>query len=687
MMKDQQSTFDVAEHEKLFGLKELFASIATKLQDLFSIDCISLVFYDATKSHITKGYVSKMTLDGLSAQIETILNTISFSGITQKIFELEYPVLKLSQDWIAEFGEDHLPFYQTEFYSFHCYIPLENDGDRLGTFELHSRDKQLKEEALAFCCNIADLLSSLMADTEADEPKSDQPKEFLSNRKTDLQLAELTQALSLVEDRTGLIKVIKSNFNKYWGVTVTRLIESLNEEDNNSDNSLPKKMDSEGSLYSVKSPEIIKIDTLGSIKTGLNLLDQLGAANLSTLILLPLRHGVKSLGFVLAGLEHELAFDHTEEVCFLKTLVPISAVITMAFSNILAQEKLILLHAEIQESKQTIDSNGLFDMAEPVLEKTHPNILGISSGMQRVFGLMEKISLGETTVLILGETGTGKELIAKAIHNSSARKTNKMIMVNCAAIPANLIESELFGHEKGSFTGATERRIGKFELANKSTIFLDEVGELSLDMQVKLLRVLQEREIERVGGTTTISTDVRIISATNRNLFEEVEAGRFRLDLFYRLNVFPISLPPLRERKADIPILATFFLERITARSGKIIKGISRKAMSALVEYCWPGNVRELEHLIEREALLCQGPIIKEVNLPSASIGKLSAQPSASLVKTIMENERDHIFSALALCNGRISGSNGAAKILGVPATTLNSKIKKFKLSKQHRLE
>lgn len=256
-----------------------------------------------------------------------------------------------------------------------------------------------------------------------------------------------------------------------------------------------------------------------------------------------------------------------------------------------------------------------------------------------------------------------------------------MIKVNCAAIPPNLIESELFGHEKGSFTGATERRIGKFEQAHKGTIFLDEIGELPLNLQVKLLRVLQEKEIERVGGKTTIATDVRIISATNRNLLTEVEAGRFRRDLYYRLNVFPVLLPPLRNRKSDIASLANFFLAKFAKKSNRNLDGFSKKAISTMMAYSWPGNVRELEHLIERQVVMAEGNVIKDIEIPGNNKQSLS---SVAPVKTIFENERDHIFAVLELCNGRISGQYGAAKLLGVPATTLNSKIKKLGLAKKH---
>lgn len=310
----------------------------------------------------------------------------------------------------------------------------------------------------------------------------------------------------------------------------------------------------------------------------------------------------------------------------------------------------------------------------------YPFIIGNSPAMNRVFRLLDQVCDSDSTVLILGETGTGKELIAKAVHEGSKRREKKMIKVNCAAIPPNLIESELFGHEKGSFTGATDQRTGKFELADNSTIFLDEIGELPLDLQVKLLRVLQEQEIERVGGKSTIGVNVRIISATNRDLYKEVQKGRFRQDLYYRLNIFPIALPPLRERPEDIPVLASYFLSKYA----KGVTGFSKRAIKQMLNYTWPGNVREMEHLIERQSLLNKNTIISELSISKVAKTTVDNKGAPQKVKTIDENERDHIFAVLKLCNGRISGEYGAAKLLGVPATTLNSKMKRLGLNKKH---
>ncbi|MBS1562890.1 MAG: sigma 54-interacting transcriptional regulator [Bacteroidetes bacterium] len=306
------------------------------------------------------------------------------------------------------------------------------------------------------------------------------------------------------------------------------------------------------------------------------------------------------------------------------------------------------------------------------------NIIGSSKPMQRVYELMSLVAPSNATVLIGGETGTGKELIARGIHEASSRRGKMMVKVNCAALPSDLIESELFGYERGAFTGALERRAGKFELADKGIIFLDEIGELPLALQVKLLRVIQEREFERLGGKITIRVDVRIIAATNRDLLSEVSAGRFRSDLFHRLNVFPIVLPPLRERWEDIPQLAHYFLARYNKAYSCNITGIPASTMQQLTMYDWPGNVRELENMIERSALLSGGGVLNKVYLP---VRKVPA------VTTLVEVEKQHILEIIRRCRGKIAGKGGAAELLDIPASTLNSKMKKLGITRSLAVE
>jgi transcriptional regulator with GAF, ATPase, and Fis domain len=514
-------------------LLDIFEAIFNKLSQLYSIDCAGLMLYNNELTKLRVAYIIESAETRNHVNLKVIRDETDLNVIAKEIAAFQFPMLKTRLEWEKEFNINHCLMNDNSEYDFHCYIPLENNNQILGTLELHNIKKGLSADGLNFCSSIADLLADI----------------------------------------------------------VTRLQITSTSDTGNDD---------------------------------------------------------------------------------------------LILANILANQKIQDQLIEINNYKQQLEVEKLYLTEEIKINNNYPDIIGQGPAMKQLFSLLTQISNSDSTVLILGDTGAGKELIARAIHTDSDRRENLMIKVNCAAIPPSLIESELFGHEKGSFTGATERRLGKFELANNSTLFLDEIGELSLELQVKLLRVLQEKEFERVGGAATIKTNVRLISATNRDLLEEVEAGRFRRDLFYRLNVFPIKMPPLRKRKEDIPLLAMHFLNRFVKKAGKNIMGFSQKALNDLVNYQWPGNVRELEHLVERQVLLAKGNLIKEIKMPTADKTIVNDNDKLVKVKTIDENERDHIFAVLKSCNGKVSGAYGAAKLLGVPATTLNSKIKRLGLTKKH---
>ena len=334
----------------------------------------------------------------------------------------------------------------------------------------------------------------------------------------------------------------------------------------------------------------------------------------------------------------------------------------------------MLLPISDRKRAERLESQNIYLREELISEFSSGEIIGSSAPMQEVFRNIEMVAGTDSTVLLLGETGTGKELIARAIHRRSSRKDGMMVKVNCGALPSGLVENELFGHEKGAFTGAATRQKGRFELADKSTIFLDEVGELPLETQSKLLRVLQDRELERVGGTETIKVDVRVIAATNRDLEEAVKKNLFRSDLYYRLNIFPIRIPPLRERIDDVPLLARYFVHKFAARMGKKITSIHRLAMDKLVSWDWPGNVRELANILERAAILSKGK-----TLQAEHIGLNSRQASdLSQIPTLEESERRLILMALEKCSGRLAGPKGAAVLLGVNRSTLWSRMQKL---------
>lgn len=361
-----------------------------------------------------------------------------------------------------------------------------------------------------------------------------------------------------------------------------------------------------------------------------------------------------------------------------RILTGISTQLSVTVRNIMLGEQLNTTRHVIEETEQ-----------ESIPEQSEVpgfhGIIGESAPMQQIYEQISQVAPSQSNVLIYGETGTGKELAAQAIHDLSSSAQQEMIRINCAAIPANLIESELFGHEKGSFTGATEQRLGKFEQARNSTIFLDEIGELPLELQGRLLRVLQEKEIERIGGHRRIKVEVRIIAATNRNLEKEVAEGNFRIDLFYRLNVFPIHLPALRHRKEDIPQLAHYFLEKHTVKTGKKINGFSQKVINAMCEYSWPGNIRELENMVERGILTSKDTIIKEMEFPKSIAPQNKDQEFE--IKTLQQIEKEHILKVVEKCNGRISGKQGAAVLLGLPSTTLISKMQKLGIQKGHYIK
>jgi formate hydrogenlyase transcriptional activator len=363
--------------------------------------------------------------------------------------------------------------------------------------------------------------------------------------------------------------------------------------------------------------------------------------------------------------------------------------------------------AELQQLKNRLRAENAYLKEEIRLEHNFEEIVGGHCALREVLAKVEQVAPLDSTVLIYGETGTGKELVARAIHQASPRKSRALVKLNCTAISAGLVESELFGHVKGAFTGALDRRIGRFELADGGTLFLDEVSELPLETQLKLLRVLQEREFEPVGSNKTIRVDVRIIAATNRDLDEAIISGRLRSDLFYRLNVFPIELPPLRERRSDIPQLVMFFLERFSSKFGKKIDLVQQETMDLLMEYAWPGNVRELQNLIERAVILSKGPVLdlEPGFFPRATSGhavvdrtKFSTEsetrkdcgPSdGSLASaltpdsTLEEIEREHVLSTLSRCGGVIEGPKGAAKRLGLRPSTLRSRIAKLGIDRK----
>lgn len=423
-----------------------------------------------------------------------------------------------------------------------------------------------------------------------------------------------------------------------------------------------------GAAFASRKPEVFTAHDLKRFTSDIAHL--LLAEGVQSLCCVPLLSRNRVLGTLNIATVHNKEFTSDD----IDLLSQVASQFAIAVENALAYQQITAL-------KNTLAEEKLYLEEEIRTEHRFDEIIGDSAALRTVLKQVETVAPTDSTVLILGETGTGKELIARAIHRLSGRRRRTFVKVNCAAIPTGLLESELFGHERGAFTGAIAQKLGRFELAHEGTLFLDEVGDIPLELQSKLLRVLQEREFERLGATRTIRVNVRLVAATNQDLIRMVGEHRFRSDLYYRLNVFPMTMPPLRERAPDIPLLVRYFVQQYAARMNKTITTIPTKAMDALVQYHWPGNVRELENFIERSVILSQGAALQ---VPLAEL-KVSAPHTAQSVATLQDAERDHILRALRESNWMIGGEAGAAARLGMKRTTLNSKMKKLGISSRPR--
>jgi formate hydrogenlyase transcriptional activator len=432
---------------------------------------------------------------------------------------------------------------------------------------------------------------------------------------------------------------------------------------------IPVEDDPGGTVLQTQQPLILS--TLAEVAPWPLYRERVEAFGANSFCILPLTTARHRLGtFVLAS-RHEAAYDDSD----LDFLMRLAKQIAIAFENALAFDC-------IEHLKEKLEKEKIYLEEEIRAANNFEEIVGESAALKRVLKEVETVAPTSSTVLIVGETGTGKELIARALHQLSPSRDRTFVKLNCAAIPSGLLESELFGHEKGAFTGAIMQKIGRFELAHEGTLFLDEVGDIPAELQPKLLRVLQEQEFERLGSTKTIRVNVRLIAATNRDLPRMVQDGQYRSDLYYRLNVFPITLPPLRDRADDVPRLVRHLTQKFARRMGRQIETISTDVMDALVHYRWPGNVRELENVVERAVILSPGT---ELQIPDGvlkSIAVKSAKPSSGSA-TLADAEREHILRTLSDTNWVLGGANGAAAKLGMKRTTLQSKMKKLNISRR----
>jgi len=422
----------------------------------------------------------------------------------------------------------------------------------------------------------------------------------------------------------------------------------------------------ESDWWRLRTPQIYTADLEG---LPANLLEAAKAESLVSAVSVPLVGADGPLGLLTMSSRKPKAFSDAD----IDLLSQIGVQISLALDNAMA-------YGRLRASRDDLEDQRLYLETELSEEYNFQDIVGKSAAIKRVFEQISIVAPTDSTVLLHGETGTGKELIARAIHNLSPRRERTFVRLNCAAIPSGLLESELFGHEKGAFTGALMQKKGRFELADRGSLFLDEIGDISMELQPKLLRAVQEQEFERLGSTRTIQVNIRMIAATHRDLAARIQEGTFREDLFYRLNVFPIEIPPLRERREDIPLLVNYFVSKLSARMGKKIRSIPGEAMRVMENAPWPGNVRELENFIERAVILTQG---SELYVPTAELKKgMVRPPRTSSVSTLVDTERQAIVEALKAASGKVAGSGGAAERLGVKRTTLQNKMRRLQIAR-----
>ena len=585
-----------------------------------------------------------------------------------------------------------------------CTLPLTTPHRRIGSLGFGSMHPgAYSEEEMRFLSLVAEQVA-LALDNALNFEASQRAQEELRRKQEELQrerdrlklLLEVNNSVVTHLDLRELLRVISANVRKFMHLDAVGVV-------------LPDPEGDQLRIYALDFPsskglltEEIVIPMEGSVtgavfRTGtpmqagppyppaMTALYQriLVSEGIHSMWLLPLPGRNRSLGVLGVGRFQENAFSQEE----IDSLMQVAGQVAIAVDNALA-------YGQITELKDKLAQEKLYLEDEIRSEMNFDEIIGKSATLRRTLKQVETVAPTESTVLIYGETGTGKELIARAVHNLSFRRANPFVKLNCAAIPTGLLESELFGHEKGAFTGAIAQRIGRFELANRGTVFLDEIGEVPLELQPKLLRVLQEREYERLGSSRTLRTDARLIAATNRDLAAMVDGQTFRSDLFYRLNVFPVQVPSLRERPDDIPILVRHFAEQFARRMNKVIESVPSDTMNALCEYHWPGNIRELQNVIERAVILSPGQVLN-VSV-SALRPRSSSDPSGNghadkpaerndIRSVLEETERKHIVSVLEDTNWVVAGPNGAASRLGMKRSTLQLRIQKLGISRNKR--
>ena len=667
--------------------RELFEVLVQELRRVIDFDGIGIAQYDENTKAI-EWHVSihcdepNPALKDKCAQKETM---------TCWVFENQRPLVIPFVDQETRFP-DTIEFLKRHKIESVCMLPLTTVHRRIGSMFIASeKPDAYADDEVRFLSLVADQMALAIDDAlnfEASRTAQEQLKLLL----------DLTNSVVSTLDLRELLRSVSGNLRRVMSSDLVGV--GLPDAENNSHLRL-YALDFPDSKGFMREEVLIPIEGtppgqafrtgepfVGMIRDLCNMIPDSPplAEGLKTCCILPLTSRGRMHGVLLLGRREENTFSRDD----VRFLMQVASQVAIAVENALAYKK-------IAELKEKLTQEKLYLEDEIRTELNFEEIVGKSAVLRRVLKQVATVAPTDSTVLIYGETGTGKELVARAIHNLSSRQANAFVKLNCAAIPMGLLESELFGHEKGAFTGAIAQRIGRFELANRGTVFLDEVGEIPLELQPKLLRVLQEREFERLGSTRTLTTDARLIAATNRDLGSMVQEQKFRSDLFYRLNVFPVRVPSLRERPEDIPILVRHFAEQCARRMNKKIETISTETLTQMRQYHWPGNIRELQNVIERAVILSSGPVLnvplsefQSSVTPTAASGNghSGTRPELSAGKDIRdvleETERKHILNVLSQTNWVVAGPNGAALRLGMKRSTLQLRMRKLGLSREN---
>ena len=676
-VSEYQALLEVSESIALHrDLNALFHDLAARLHPIVEFDFLSLVLHDDTRDVMRLHILETDLATNLQAGKETPVDR-SLGG---EVWRTQQPLLIDDVHTETRFPEMMQMMRQHQVRSV-CTLPLTTAQRRLGAMGVGSREPHAYSPADGeFLMRVARQVAVAVDNALNAQAAQSYQAELARERDRLRLLLDVNDAIVSKVSKRELFTAISAGLRRLLNIDYTGLavydaktnrlrVYALDFPENQNmvleDAEIPLEDSPPGQAFTTRKPVLLDASNLDQFNS--DGFRRMVAQGLRAGCILPLVSRDRAIGTLNVGTRRETSFTADD----VDLLTQVANQIATAVENALA-------FSEIEELKEQLAQEKLYLEDEIRTEHNFEEIVGDSPVLKRVLRQIETVAPTDAAVLIEGETGTGKEVFARSIHNLSRRRDRTFVKINCAAIPAGLLESELFGHERGAFTGAITQRAGRFELAHRGTLFLDEVGDIPLELQPKLLRALQEQEFERLGSTRTLRVDVRVIAATNRNLAQMVAEGRFRGDLFYRLNVFPLGAPPLRERREDIPQLVRYFVQKYALRLERNIETVPAEAQRALADYSWPGNIRELENFIERAVILSRGPVL---NVSVADL-RPSADAVGNTAPTLEAAERDHILRVLAETNWMVGGPAGAAARLGLKRTTLQSKMKKLGISR-----